>query len=301
MSLDKLEFDEDKVNSNLEFDATLHEYKVKGKKLISVSQLIDKYTPHFDSEDVVDRMFESSPSKEIYLGKSRQYIGMTKEQILNQWDTNRIAKSAYGTWVHQQAEDIGNGEDEGISLPELNQVRKFFKNEGYEIVAQELQLYSEELGIAGTVDLLLKKDDKYYIYDWKTNLGCDLEQKEDSFKKYFKSPIDNVPLTKHWSYALQMSVYRYIMETEMRYGLKYQNKFNRSGTEASRPKINFGESAIVQLIGHQGDLKQSDPYKRDFGKKTIYPDMNRITYKIIPTAYMLQEVRAIIKDYNGTN
>ncbi|MBK7867502.1 MAG: hypothetical protein IPJ75_11260 [Ignavibacteriales bacterium] len=42
-------------------------------------------------------------------------------------------------------------------------------------VIPELIVFSEELGIAGTVDLLVynPRTDKYDIYDWKTNKSID--------------------------------------------------------------------------------------------------------------------------------
>jgi len=276
--MNKLEFNEELHNSELEFDAVEHEYKCNGKKLISVTQVINRYTEDFNADKVIDKMFEKSVSDELYIGPKREIIGMTKQQIKDQWECNRIAKSAYGTFIHNEAEDIGNGKDKGIKIPELNQVRKFFKTEGFEIVEQELQLYSEELGIAGTVDLLLKKDDKLYIYDFKTNINKDLSQREPQFNKYLKEPISNIPATEYWKYSLQMSIYRYLFTFEPRYR-KYGD-------------YEFGESAILHLIGNINDLKDK------FGRRTIYPEMKRCNYKIINTPYMKMETESIIKDLN---
>lgn len=279
----------------LEFDEVAHKYKSNGKELTSVTKLINKYTEDFDAGEIIDKMFKKSVTEELYIGPKREYIGMTKEQIKETWDINRISKSAYGTWIHNEAEKIGDfitgkGENSDYITPELNQVRKFFEKEGFEIVEQELRVFSEELGVAGTVDLLLKKDDLYYIYDWKTNSSKDLSEIDNKFGKTLKEPLTNVPYTKFWTYALQMSVYRYILETETRYSFKYRDKFKSSGTEApSRFKMKFGGSAIVHLIGSVTDMKDN------YGKR-IYPEMKRATYKIIPTPYLKVEVQSILED-----
>lgn len=275
----------------LDFNEEQHEYTIKGKKLISVTQLINKYTEDFDVDKSIESVFSKSIDENIYIGPNRQYLGMTKDQIKNLWDVNRISKSTYGSFIHNQAELIGNGEDKGLKLPELNQVRDFFKKENYEIVAQELQLYSEELGVAGTVDLLLRNKitGKYVIADWKTNVGKDLSERETKFNKYMLSPINNIPCTEYWKYSLQMSIYRYIMETEEKYHDRDDYKDEHVYLVGTKPK-DFEESFIIHLIGSQDDLKDK------FGKRVIYPEMSRITYKKIPTPYMLDEVKNILED-----
>lgn len=278
----------------LDFNEEQHEYTIKGKRLISVTQLINKYTEDFDVDKSIESVFSKSIDENIYIGPNRQYLGMTKDQIKNLWDVNRISKSTYGSFIHNQAELIGNGEDKGLKLPELNQVRDFFKKENYEIVAQELQLYSEELCVAGTVDLLLRNKitGKYVIADWKTNVGKDLSERETKFNKYMLSPINNIPCTEYWKYSLQMSIYRYIMETEPKYYKTMEKPINLGNGiifDEFLP-IEFEESFIIHLIGSQDDLKDK------FGKRVIYPEMSRITYKKIPTPYMLDEVKNILED-----
>ena len=260
--------------NKLEFEESTHQYKVGDKKLISVTQLLNKYTEDFDADTIIDKMFEKSADKTLYIGPKREILGMTKEQIKATWDINRISKSAYGTFIHKLAEDIGNGLDVVIKLPEIEQVKKFFKTEGYEIVSQELQIYSEYLGVAGTVDLLLKdKEGRYCILDWKTNSGKDLSLREAQFSKYFKEPINNVPDTNFWHYALQMSIYRYMLEREKTYTPEQ-----------------MGDMYIVHLIGSKDDLKNK------YGKHVIYPEMSRITYKMIQVPYMRTEVEKILED-----
>lgn len=253
----------------LHFDEDKHIYTSGDKELISVTKFIARYSEKFDSDAILDKMFEANQGQSLYIGKSRKYIGMTKGEIKLQWKINSESKSRYGTFIHELAEDIGNGKEVNVKLPEINQVRKFFDKEGFEIVNQELRIFDYDLGVAGTVDLLLKKDDLYYIYDWKTNQGKDLETREDTYKKTLKEPLQGVPATNFWKYSLQMSLYRYMLE------LKH-------------PDWEFGDSAIVHLINGVADLKTE--------RGRIYPEMGRATYKVIVTPFMKQECELILKD-----
>ena len=257
---------------DLHFDEKTHTYTSNNKKLTSVTQVINKYSDKFDADLILDKMFEANQGQKLYIGKTRKYVGMTKEEIKTQWKINSESKSRYGTFIHELAEDIGNGKKVDVKLPEINQVRKFFDKEGFEIIEQELRIHDYDIEIAGTVDLLLKKDGLYYIYDWKTNCGKDLTLREDVYKKYLKAPLNNIPSTSFWKYSLQMSLYRYMLQ------LKH-------------PDWEFGDSAILHLINGVADLKTE--------KGRIYPEMSRATYKIIKTPYMVGEVKSIIEDLDG--
>jgi len=265
------------MKNKLKFNETKHEYSVGNKKLISVTQLIGKYSDKFDADKIINNMFKSSISDKIYIGKKRDYIGMRKDQINRMWKINSVSKSAYGTYIHNLAEDIANRFKENKEvlaykdMPETKQIFNFFRKEGYEVVETELRVFSERLGVAGTVDLLLKKDNKYYIADWKTNTGKDLTLTSNFFNKMLLPPLHHIYSTEYNKYTLQMSIYRYILEEEDIY-----------------QDLEYGESFIVHLIGNIDDLKNK------WGKKVIYPEMKRITYKIINTPYLKEEVESII-------
>lgn len=54
--------------------------------------------------------------------------------------------------------------------PFVRQVRHFLDDTGYEIVAQEFQVFNLSVGYAGTGDVLFRRPDgKYVIGDWKTS------------------------------------------------------------------------------------------------------------------------------------
>ena len=67
--------------------------------------------------------------------------------------------------------------------------------------------------IAGTIDLLLhdKKTNRYIILDWKTSKN--ITTKSYNNKMGIQSSSSNIEDTKFNHYALQLSLYRYILET----------------------------------------------------------------------------------------
>ena len=55
-------------------------------------------------------------------------------------------------------------------------------------------------------------DGTLQIYDWKR---CEEIRHEPEFNKYAKTPcIDHLPDTNFWHYALQLNVYKYILESK---------------------------------------------------------------------------------------
>lgn len=264
--------------SELEFNEEKHEYTHKGKNLISVSQLINKYSEDFDSDFIIDKMIGDSP---IYLGKKKDYIGMTKDEIETVWNINKEAKSRYGTYIHNGAEYICANPNIDLKeldmlRPEWKQVTKFFKDTGFKAQGTEVKVFNEELGLAGTIDVLLEDSEgKRHIGDWKTNLGKDLADYEGGiYTKMMNYPVNNVPDLPFWHYALQLSFYRYILELD---GQDIQSQF------------------LVHLIRSKEDLKDN------YNKHVVYPEMNRINYKKIDLPYMKAEVLAILEDYKNEN
>ena len=94
---------------------------------------------------------------------------MTVEELIAQWDEARD----FGTLVHNNIESYINNDN----YKDISEVRhaikwmKKFKNLSEFIFYPEVIIYSKELGIAGSIDVLAKdtKNDTYIIIDWKTS------------------------------------------------------------------------------------------------------------------------------------
>ena len=85
-------------------------------------------------------------------------------------------------------------------------------------ILKEVIVYSKELGIAGTIDLLVYNSEQnmYHLVDWKTNKRID----KNSFrnKKGILSSSQHLDDCNFVNYSLQLSFYRYILERY--YGLE---------------------------------------------------------------------------------
>ena len=96
-------------------------------------------------------------------------------------------------------------------------LNKFKMKSNFEIYP-EVIIYREELKISGTIDLLLfdKNSDSYIIMDWKTSKKIDTKSYRN--KRGVLPATSDIADTKFNHYALQLSLYRYLLETY--YGLK---------------------------------------------------------------------------------
>ena len=89
-------------------------------------------------------------------------------------------------------------------------------------VLSEVILYSTELKIAGTIDILAldKTTGTYEIIDWKTSKRIDTTSFGN--KMGTSSVTQDVPDCNFYHYALQLSLYRYLLEEF--YGISIHNQ-----------------------------------------------------------------------------
>ena len=183
---------------DLKFDESTHTYTKLKKKLTPVSYVLKKFTEEFDS----DKM-------SVLVANKR---GITKEEVLKEWEDNKNKACQLGTKVHLFGENYcrdrnlkpTNGYEEAI-------VKWYSIVPDYiEPLFLELQMYSESLGIAGTADMIFynTKTDKLLIRDYKTN--------QDLFKNYkgkkMLKPFDNLLDNPYNKYQLQLSLYQILFE-----------------------------------------------------------------------------------------
>ena len=191
-------------NNNITLDRDSHTYKLASNpdlEFVSVTTFISHFFKPFDSEKIATR-----------LAGSLKYRQMTKEDILQSW---RDAAD-HGTKVHEELENyILNNKE--ITEPKAEQgikwLNKFRLKSNFEIFS-EVIIYSEELKISGTIDLLLydKNCNKYIIMDWKTSKN--IRTKSFNNEKGISPATSNIDDSKFNHYALQLSLYRYLLETD---------------------------------------------------------------------------------------
>lgn len=189
-----------------------HKYILKSDpdlNFTSVTSITSKYFSPFDKDAIAKKLVETN----------MKYVGMTTDELIAQWDEARD----FGNLVHSNIESyINNKNYKDIS--EVRHAIKWmnkFKNLSEFVFYPEVIIYSEELGIAGSIDVLAKdtKNDTYIIIDWKTSKSIS--------KSSFGGRMGIHPITSHLMdckyvhYSMQLSLYRYLIEEF--YGIKVSN------------------------------------------------------------------------------
>jgi ATP-dependent exoDNAse (exonuclease V) beta subunit len=187
-----------KLEEDLDFDFT------------SVTTFVGQFFEEFDAKFVAQKLTSTHP----------KYKHMTVEELLGEWKK----RADYGTYVHEEIENYINDKTEPKDRKSLRAVQWLngYKMQSSFNLLSEKIIYSKELKLAGSIDLLLhdKKTDEYTIIDWKTSRKIDTSA--------FRHKTGNHEATRDLEdcnfnhYSLQLSLYRYILENY--YNLKVRNQ-----------------------------------------------------------------------------
>lgn len=203
----------------VEFDEPNHKYKV-GDHIFStsVTEFVHEHFPPFIKEDVANNILKSRKMND----KSYEYYGLNKEQIFELWNHN----AKLGTILHTHIEDYYNGRGKDIDTVEYKYFLNFVNTySDLPIYRTEFRLFSLELDIAGSIDLLTKNPDgTYSILDWKRAKNIDTSTEITRFTTFGLLPgIRHIISTNFQHYCFQLNVYRYILQKE--YGFEISNMY----------------------------------------------------------------------------
>ena len=138
---------------HIQYDDTKHEYwnKKTNQKMISVTQLINKFKPKFDSE---------------YWSKVKaQQNNITQEEMLKQWEDTKQEGLDIGNRIHDYIEKRMNNE---ILNYTIQPVEEYLIHSKDDIpFMQEVIIGNDK--VAGRFDHLAIRNNKLIIKDWKTN------------------------------------------------------------------------------------------------------------------------------------
>ena len=172
----------------------------------SVTEFIHHFFEKFDKIGVAQKLINTNP----------KYSGKTIEQVIKDWSKG----AERGTIVHNELEMFikkNQAPEHKMSIMGANWIKEKQKNP-HNTFYSEVIVFSKQLGIAGTIDVLVynSEQDMYHLVDWKTNKRID----KNSFRKK-KGILES---SKHLDdcnfnhYSLQLTFYRYILERY--YGLE---------------------------------------------------------------------------------
>ena len=201
-----------KAFDDFQFFEDGHYYKYKGKDIgISVTRFIEEYTNEFDAETIAEK---------VALKENK-----TIQQVLDEWKVKNELACEKGHLGHLYAQSLWNKENvleeikscsTGLKMSLeliLEQANNFYNDykDRLEHIVDELIIGSEEFNIASAVDHLFlnKLTGGLVLVDYKTNSDI---HKNERYAKQMKVPLNHLKDTTLNHYAIQLSIYKYLIE-----------------------------------------------------------------------------------------
>ena len=205
-----------KAFGNFKFYQDGHYYTYKDKPIeIGATGLIEQYTQDFDSQVVAEK---------VAIKENK-----TIQEVLDEWEYKNKFACAKGSTCHEHAQSIwsgkeyyeasfGNTDDEQIEFCEaVDKIQKQASNfyidyaDRLEHLADEYIIGSEEYNLASAIDHLFinKLTNGLVLVDYKTNSDI---HKNERYAKDMKVPLSHLKDTTLNHYAIQLSIYKYLVE-----------------------------------------------------------------------------------------
>ena len=219
-------------DKHIQFFEEGHKYIVDlepNVKYTSVTTWVHEHFEKFDSDKIIQKMMSGPGWKE-----GHKYWGKTADEIKNGWNSNKDIVSSAGTDLHFQIECFNNNSilqdytnkdlyeyyiseniDKSIEFPLewqyfINFVRDHPLLKPYRT---EWTVFNEDIKISGSIDMIYENPDgTLSIYDWKRSKNI---TRINTFNKFSITPsICHLPDSNFWHYALQLNIYKYILESK---------------------------------------------------------------------------------------
>jgi hypothetical protein len=242
---------------------------------ISVTSLINNFKKSFDAKKVAEKVSKNKKSK---------WYGLNPLDIQNIWACESLRATTLGTYYHNQREtdicSFASMERDGITIPVVSPLDL---KDGLKIapiqklepgIYPEHMVYLKSAGICGQSDLVEVVNNKVNIIDYKTNKEIKMESYVDWDGKSEKlcNPVNNLDDCNFNHYALQLSVYMYII-------LKHN------------PKLKVGKMLIHHVIFDE-DEKDLNGYPVTKYNENGDPIVKEVI--VIPVPYLQDEVISIM-------
>jgi len=240
-------------DAHIHFDEGPHKYTIDGingvtadTAFTSVTTLVHQHFEHFDAKKVITAMMRNQKKWNDPIANAK-YYGKTAEEIEQMWTNAGRDAATKGTAMHYNIECFYNTPPAATVAPDTNTDTAdppeigYFLNFNQEHVAGETAtlrpyrtewtVFHEEARIAGSIDMvyeIIEPDTDatadtdtdttadtgtpLAIYDWKR---CKEIIKTNRAGKFATHPaIEHLPDTNFWHYALQLNIYKYILQTK---------------------------------------------------------------------------------------
>ncbi len=188
----------------LNFDEAEHRYTLRGKEVTSVTTLVEKSFPEFDAP--------------YWAARKAPKLNTTPEELMKRWAANAAEARRLGTAMHACIESYYLDESElpaGDAMHHFHRFTSLYRLNPYRT---EWRIYHEDYGVAGTLDFLDYTAGRFTIWDWKRSVKVvdpvtGLVRGPGRFTASCLHPrLSHVPDTSYYHYALQLSIYRIILQ-----------------------------------------------------------------------------------------
>ena len=194
------------LSGNIRLEEETHTYILKSNpdwRCISATTLLHHHFKKFDGPKIATFLIDKVP----------KYRGYTIDELLEEWKMAGVN----GTRTHLQLENYIINRDPVDDVKALH--GKAFLDTFIDrkdiTLHPEVILYDRDLHIAGTGDLLVvDKDNKVHIYDWKTNKKITKYGRESGITDCTR----HLTSCNYVQYSLQLSLYRWLLE--QKFGLE---------------------------------------------------------------------------------
>lgn len=213
--------------NSIKFHDDIHKYYLGDKNLISVTTVLHKYQPEFDSY--------------YWSNIKKDELKMTQEEVLAYWKALNIKSQVKGSAIHNYAELLFNNKvykydnDRAMTLLGSENLEILMKTGEHKIeeefkvvkgyvdnfyndsfgklipVKTEFVVFDMEWELAGMMDILFwnVKKQCFQIWDWKTNKELN---KTSKYKQRLKKALCHLQDCEFEIYSLQLSTYKRILE-----------------------------------------------------------------------------------------
>lgn len=225
------------INTDITLEKVHHEYTLKSNPGMSFYSCSDLVSDQF-------RPFEAEKIARFLVYKTRKYANYTVESLLAEW---KAAKDE-GSRVHEELDDYirhGISVSATKAIPGMEWMDDMSSDFG-DTVYSEVIVYSEELKLAGTIDMLIHNSstNECILFDWKTSKKMD----RSSSKKGITSACSDMDDCRFDKYSLQVSLYAYLLEKY--HGIKIAGCYllHLSHYDADTLKASNLRSNVVEMI-----------------------------------------------------
>jgi len=239
----------------VKFYEKTHKYKLGKTTLTSGTTFLKDFFPEFNAKEIARKLAKFPKNKALKHGV-KYFLKQWKDDAQHGTDTHYLME-CYFKELQKQGSLPESGEElEQRTWNKFQHSSKwldsYLERVAYLYGKSEYIIYNEDLGIAGQIDLLVKRVDEndnevFDLIDYKTNKAISDKNYDGTM---CNKPIECLEASTLMKYCLQLSLYAYMLE---RRGNKIGDLILVHITENGVKEINVGylKKEIETMVGYK--------------------------------------------------